>query len=278
MHLLYFTVLLYYIFLLTVYISSPACSTIISRQVELAFLNSTDSGILQKSHCLRGFFAIAKYFYLVYHITMNDDIIKANIAKNITWHRKRKGMTQAELAEAISYSDKSVSKWERGEGLPDVCVLTSLAELFGVTLNDLVTSDDPQEKIDPRPSPEEKKSQLPITQRVLVPLMAMGLVWLVAAVLFFTMELFVSDFTRDWLILLWAIPVSCIVSIVFAALWWSIVPRLVSTSALIWALACCVFLTFSIQKIQYIFVIAAVLQILSILWFLYIGSHRKHKS
>ena len=210
---------------------------------------------------------------------MNDDIIKANIAKNITWHRKRKGMTQAELAQAISYSDKSISKWERGEGLPDICVLTSLSELFGVTLNDLVSSDAPQEKADTPPSPPEpERTRLPITQRILVPLMAMGLVWLVAAVVFFAMELFVPSFTDDWLILLWAIPVSCIVSIVFAALWWSIVPRLISTSALIWALACCVFLTFSIRKIQYIFVIAAVLQILTILWFLYIGSHRKHKS
>ncbi|MBQ7218900.1 MAG: helix-turn-helix transcriptional regulator, partial [Ruminococcus sp.] len=44
-------------------------------------------------------------------------------------------MTQAQLGEELSYSDKSVSKWERGESIPDVYVLKHIADLSGVTVD-----------------------------------------------------------------------------------------------------------------------------------------------
>ena len=61
------------------------------------------------------------------------------VANNLTTLRKQKHWSQAELAEKIHYSDKSVSKWERGEALPNVKVLMQLAELFGVSLEHLTT-------------------------------------------------------------------------------------------------------------------------------------------
>ena len=48
-------------------------------------------------------------------------------------------LTQIELAEKINYSDKAISKWERGESIPDVSVLLNLAKLFGVNIDFLVT-------------------------------------------------------------------------------------------------------------------------------------------
>lgn len=195
---------------------------------------------------------------------MNDEIIKANIAKNISWYRKEKGMTQAGLAEILNYSDKSVSKWERGEGLPDICVLAAMAELFGVTLNDLIGSDEPKP-----PAPSGRTPQ-----RLLILLMSMGLVWLVAMVAFFAVELFIPDLERAWLIMMWAIPVSCIVSIVFSELWWPLIPRLISASSLIWSLSCCAFLTFSPKNMYLIFIVAAVLQVLVILWFIFLHNRR----
>ena len=47
------------------------------------------------------------------------------------------------MAEKLNYSDKAVSKWERGESIPDVLILMQLAELFGITINELVC--DPNE-------------------------------------------------------------------------------------------------------------------------------------
>ena len=57
------------------------------------------------------------------------------IAENIVTLRKNAGLTQAELAERLNYSDKAISKWERAEAVPDVLVLAQLAELFGVTVD-----------------------------------------------------------------------------------------------------------------------------------------------
>ena len=51
-------------------------------------------------------------------------------------------MTQAELGAMLNYSDKSVSKWERGEAIPDAWVLTRLAEIFGVTVDFLLSEHD----------------------------------------------------------------------------------------------------------------------------------------
>ena len=65
--------------------------------------------------------------------------IKKIVAANISALRQDKEMTQLELAEKINYSDKAVSKWERGESLPDLAVLIEVANLFGVTLDYLVS-------------------------------------------------------------------------------------------------------------------------------------------
>ena len=69
------------------------------------------------------------------------DDIKNIVAKNITELRLLNNMTQMELAEKINYSDKTVSKWERGESSPDIAVLVEIADLFGVTLYYLVRSE-----------------------------------------------------------------------------------------------------------------------------------------
>ena len=58
--------------------------------------------------------------------------LKLIIAKNISTLRKAAAMTQFELAEKLNYSDKAVSKWERGESLPDVSVLKAIADIFSV--------------------------------------------------------------------------------------------------------------------------------------------------
>ena len=72
-------------------------------------------------------------------IVRDDEKVKKTIAENIVRYRRECNLTQAELAEKIHYSDKSVSKWERADGVPDIFVLVMLAELFGVTVNDLLT-------------------------------------------------------------------------------------------------------------------------------------------
>ena len=59
---------------------------------------------------------------------MDDERLKTQIGANIASYRKRAGLTQAGLAEKLNYSDKAVSKWERGESVPDVLTMVQLAD------------------------------------------------------------------------------------------------------------------------------------------------------
>ena len=154
---------------------------------------------------------IAKSFLFVYNPNMtvrDDEKVKQLIAANIAYYRKECHLTQAELAEKIHYSDKSVSKWERAEGLPDICVLVVLADLFGVTVNDLLAE-------------KHRKSRrtAPKMHKGLITMISILLVWLVAVVVFFAMKVFLPDFKWSWLSFIYAIPVSFIVGTVLSALW-----------------------------------------------------------
>ena len=63
---------------------------------------------------------------------------KKIVAKNISELRQLNKLTQAELGEKINYSDKAVSKWERGESLPDAFVLKRIANIFQVSVDYLL--------------------------------------------------------------------------------------------------------------------------------------------
>ena len=63
---------------------------------------------------------------------------KEILAANLSRLRREKGLTQAELGEKINYSDKSVSKWERGEGVPDLQVMIALSDLYGVSIDEMM--------------------------------------------------------------------------------------------------------------------------------------------
>ncbi len=65
---------------------------------------------------------------------MNKEIL----IKNIVYFRKKEGLTQRELSEKLNYSDKVISKWERGESLPDVLALTEIAAYFNVSIDKLI--------------------------------------------------------------------------------------------------------------------------------------------
>ena len=70
------------------------------------------------------------------------DELKLIFASNLIRLRTAAGMTQAELGEQLNYSDKSISKWERGEAIPDAAVLKRMGEIFGVTIDYLLNEHD----------------------------------------------------------------------------------------------------------------------------------------
>lgn len=69
---------------------------------------------------------------------MTFELDKEKFGEFVSKLRKEQGTTQKELAEKLFVSDKAVSKWERGQSLPDITMLNSLAEALGVTAAELL--------------------------------------------------------------------------------------------------------------------------------------------
>lgn len=72
---------------------------------------------------------------------------QVKIGKYIAQKRKELGFTQKDLAEKIDVTDKSISKWERGNGLPDVTRLAPLCEALKISMNELVAGEDISEAV-----------------------------------------------------------------------------------------------------------------------------------
>lgn len=69
---------------------------------------------------------------------MAEKDFNRDLAENLVKYRKLHMLSQAELAAAIGYSDKSVSKWERGAGTPDIYTLRQISEIYGITVSELI--------------------------------------------------------------------------------------------------------------------------------------------
>lgn len=202
---------------------------------------------------------------------INEEQFKALVAKNLTNYRKINNLTQLDLAEKLSYSDKAISKWERGESLPDLYTLEKIAELYGITINDLV-----YEKSEPiKPKTVKKANHLFIT------LLSGILVWFIATLLFVSLMVIPATSSYDnWLAFIIAIPVFFIVLTVFACLWYKNVLRCLSVSGIVWGVALTLQIILYINGIyntSLIYIIAGVFQILVILWFIMVAYQKKSK-
>lgn len=154
---------------------------------------------------------------------MNDEKLKIQIGANIAMYRKNAGLTQAGLAAKLNYSDKAISKWERGESVPDVITLMVLAEQFEITVNDLLS--------DPNALPEDsdpgklEKAMSKVSEKALkrkanknvILALSSTLVWFVALLIFVVLSSF--DIRNSELAFLYAIPVNAIVLLSLRSAW-----------------------------------------------------------
>ena len=137
--------------------------------------------------------------------------LKTVVAQNIVRLRTQAGLTQLELAEKLNYSDKSVSKWERGEALPDVVVLNKMGEIFGVTVSTLIGEDTPAPPMPSEPPTPARKAD----RRVLTGIVLLG-VWTLALLVFII--LWLCGRVR-WLVFAYTLPVSLMTWLVLNSVW-----------------------------------------------------------
>lgn len=162
--------------------------------------------------------------------------VRAAVAANIARLRTAQGLTQTSLAEKLNYSDKAVSKWERGESVPDIAVLVQLADLFGVSLDELVG------RAAPASAPSAAARSRHVRIHIPVTCLSVLLVWLIATVVFVPLQL--SGVPHSWLPFLYAVPVSSIVWLVFNCIWFDPPRRnFLIVSILMWSLLAAVYLT-----------------------------------
>lgn len=189
------------------------------------------------------------------------------ISDNISYYRKKANMTQSELAEKLNYSDKSISKWERGDGIPDIYILNQLAKLFGLTVNDFLTTKK-KEKIANR-----------FISKILITMIWVCFVWFIATIIFFVFSLFfpqVNEHWPIWLCFIYAIPISCILLIIFNNVYFKKVYNIFPSSILCWTIALSIYLTFkSYTGTGLLFIVAIPFQVMIALYYFLVFKKRK---
>lgn len=203
---------------------------------------------------------------------MDGEKLKNLIGTNIAAYRKRGGLTQADLAKKLNYSDKAVSKWERGESVPDVLTLAQLAEQFGITVNDLVT--------DPNALPEqtgavqqamgkvvERTLKRKANKNIILGLSSI-LVWFVA--LFAYVVLSSVGVPYSWLAFFYAVPADAIVLLSLRSAWRDFRWNRALISIIMWGVLLSFYMTLLILlhvSVWRIFLLGIPGQLAILLWF-----------
>lgn len=204
---------------------------------------------------------------------MDADKLKLQIGKNISAYRKLAGLTQAGLAEKINYSDKAVSKWERGESMPDVTTLVQLAEQFDITVNDLL--------VDPNELPgnpgtlekamtqvSEKALKRKADKNIILGLSSL-LVWFVALLIYVLLSSFDIGERWNWVFFFYAIPANCIVLLSLRSAWHDFRWNKILISGIVWGSLLSIYMTASFWNFHLwkIFLLGILGQVAIFLWF-----------
>lgn len=185
------------------------------------------------------------------------------VAENLIYYRKKSGLSQLELAQKLSYSNKNISKWENGETTPNVFVLKQIADLFGITVDDLLK----------QPSDKDKQTYSDYVGAINKHkkirnygflFMANAILYTLICVAILVLGLCKITSFNKWLLFLYSTPLSCISVFVFIRCIYKRID-IVSLSLFGWLLALCVYVSLSwIENIIMVFVVAGAYQILII--------------
>lgn len=180
------------------------------------------------------------------------------VAANITELRKSRQFTQLELAEKLNYSDKTISKWERGDGLPDLKTICKMAEIFDVSVDYFVT-EGASDEINKFSAPKQERGY-----HILISLLCTAGIWIVAAI-FYAYTLSYRG-RNVWTVFIWSIPLSAILLYRLNLKWGKRKYEIIYTSIFCWTLLTAIFLQFLKYNIWPIFLVGVPVQVALILW------------
>ncbi len=199
------------------------------------------------------------HFFDYYYRMEKIPDIKLIIAKNLIKYRKENNLTQSQLAAKINYSDKAISKWERGEGIPDINVLKQIADIYNIPIENLLHQETYQEKVHSF-----------TRNKYVILILSILLVWFIAMVSYVVLEIVIPNKLHTYYAFIYAIPVSFIVALVFNCIWGSRIYNMILVSGINWGIS--VSLVFSLSFVSpnmwYLYFISAVFEILTIFWYM----------
>ena len=204
---------------------------------------------------------------------MDSEKLKNQIGKNIAAHRKRCGLTQLGLAQKLNYSDKAISKWERGESVPDVLTLIQLAEQFNITVNDILTDPNqlPAQSTPMQQAMEqvvEKTLKKKANKSIILKLSSL-LVWFVALLFYVVLSSFDIGERWNWIFFIYAIPANAIVLLSLRSAWRDFRWNKLLISAIAWGSLLSIYVTALLcgPHLWKIFLLGIPGQIAILLWF-----------
>ncbi len=188
--------------------------------------------------------------------------LKKVISQNLIELRKRKKYTQADLAEILQYSDKAISKWEKGESLPDIEVLYQICNLYGVTLDYLTHEGNYEEKQD------YVKKDTTVVNKIIITLLSVSLIWFMVLIVY--VYAFVLNDINLWILYVWGVPASALLILIFNSIWGKRKFKFVILTVLTWSFLASIFLQFVYLEMSYqvwaVFLLGIPAQIAIMLW------------
>ena len=201
-------------------------------------------------------------FLIENHYTLDMDEIKQIIGQNLAQLRKKKKYTQAELGDILQYSDKAISKWEKGESLPSIDVLYSLCNQYGVTLDYLTHENAWKEK-----KKYLKKDNGKIN-KIIITLLSISLVWFLIIIAYVYPYVMIG--INLWILFIWGFPASFFLAYIFNWIWGKRKYKYAIISLFSWTLLTSIFLLLIFLNHTYqvwaIFLLGIPAQIAIILW------------
>ena len=188
---------------------------------------------------------------------MENSKIKQNIAKNIVALRKKFKLTQAELAEKLNYSDKAISRWERGDTLPDIDILCRICDIFSVNFEYLISTDNEHQN-------NKFIDKFQLGNKITITLLAISLVWLIATCAYVYYNIFFQ--IKAWTIFIWSVPISALIGQVFNTMWGNRKISLYLLSIFNWTILAAFYIQFLKYNLWLIFIIGVPVQVATILW------------
>ncbi len=184
------------------------------------------------------------------------DSIKDIIGKNLAELRRQNKLTQQQVADRFGYSSKAVSRWERGETLPDIEMLAKICDFYGVKLEYLLQKEQPLGK-NPNVIVKDTNRHLFIT------LIAFLSVWIIASVIFVYSS--ALGIPRSWMIFIISLPISGFVLLICNKHWGNRISSFIIRTYLLWTLILTAYLWFIDKNFWMFFITGVPIQLILVL-------------